>query len=374
MTRLKIDPQFYLNPKMQPLAGSTLTNIFRLLAWNRFHVNWKFIPKLLYVLTLSALFLPIRLCERARYDKKIKDMKIPEVLCIIGHFRSGTTFLHYLMGQDRNLSFVSTRETMAPAMMLTLDRFIENIVKEHLPSKRPMDDLEMDARLPYEDEYALANLSPYSFYHGWYFPRNIYHYFRKYVLFDNVSEEIKEEWKEVYRYMIKKISFKYGNKPVLLKSPVNTGRIKLLLDTFPDIKFIHIYRNPYHVYLSTWRLYRSIIPIFSFQEVDVEFIDRLIIDFYKEVYKRYLEEKRYLDENNLIEFKYEEFVKDPLSHLKNIYSRFNLNWFDEAKTRFERYLYKHRNYQAHQYVVDDELRKKIGKEWEFAFKEFGYEI
>ena len=374
MVKLDFDKSFYLNPRMQPLGGSTLTNILRLLAWNGFRVDWRFIPRLLYVMLLSAIFSPLRLYENLRFNKDIEYTEIPQIICIVGHFRSGTTFLHYLLGQDRKLSFVSTRETMTPSMMIVFDKLLDKVVQQHLPSKRPMDDLEMETKLPYEDEYAIANLCPYSFYHGWYFPKNIYHYFRKYVLFDGVGEEIKEKWKKTYRYVMKKVAYKYGGKPILLKSPVNTGRIKLLMETFPEIKFIHIYRNPYHVYLSTWRLYRSIIPIFSLQRVDVEFLDGFIIDFYRELYKKYLDEKRYIDEKNLIEFKYEDFVKEPLKILHEIYDKFGFDWFDEAKIHFEKYLEKHKNYKAHRYRIDDELREKIGKEWEFAFKEFGYEI
>lgn len=373
MTRLEIDRSFYLNPRMQPLGGSSLVNLLRLLAWNRFSIDWRFIPRLLYVCMLISLFFPLRLYEKVGYDKKIKNLEIPQIICIIGHFRSGTTFLHYLMGQDRKLSFVSTKDTMAPHVMIGFDEFISKIVDRHLPEKRPMDDLEMKSELPYEDEYAIANLSPYSFYHGWYFPKNIYHYFRRYVLFEGVDEEIKNRWKEVYRYLIKKIAYKYAKKPILLKSLVNTGRIRLLLETFPDIKFLHIYRNPYHVYLSTWRLYESIIPIFSFQMVDVEFLDRFIIDFYKGLYRKYLEEKKYLDEDNLIEIRYEDFIKSPLKHLEEIYEKFNLKWFNQAKPSFKRYLEKYKNYKPYQYSIDDEIREKIGGEWDFAFKAFGYE-
>jgi len=374
MGKLDFDKSFYLNPKMQPLGGSTLTNILRLLAWNEFRVDWRFIPRVLYIMTLSSLFFPVRFYENLKFSKKIENTKIPQIICIIGHFRSGTTFLHYLLGQDKNLSYVSTRETMTPSMMIACDKLLDKVVQQHLPSKRPMDDLEMETRLPYEEEYAIANLCPYSLYHGWFFPRNIYHYFRKYVLFDGVSNDIKEKWKETYRYIIKKVAYKYGGKPILLKSPVNTGRTRLLMETFPEIKFIHICRNPYHVYLSTWRLYRSIMPIFSLQRIDVEFLDRFIIDFYRELYKRYLDEKKYIDEKDLIEIKYEDFIKEPLKMLREIYGKFGFNWFDKAKPDFEKYLEKHKNYKAHQYKIDDELREKIGREWEFAFKEFGYEI
>ena len=121
-------------------------------------------------------------------------------------------------------------------------------------------------------------------------------------------------------------------------------------------------------------MYKSIIPIFSLQRIDVEFLDRFIIDFYRDLYKKFLEEKKYIDNDNLIEFKYEDFVKDPLTILRGVYDKFGFGWFEEAKPNFERYIEKHKNYKAHQYTIDEELREKIGKEWGFAFKEFDYEI
>ena len=40
------------------------------------------------------------------------------------------------------------------------------------------------------------------------------------------------------------------NSRLLIKSPVHTGRVKLLLDLFPNAQFIYIHRNPYQVFKS----------------------------------------------------------------------------------------------------------------------------
>jgi len=77
-----------------------------------------------------------------------------------------------------------------------------------------------------------------------------------------------DRWKTTYDYFLKKISYKNNGKPILLKSLVNTAKIKQILDLYPNAKFIHIHRNPYDVYFSTWKLYKSILPLLSFQNVD----------------------------------------------------------------------------------------------------------
>lgn len=370
--KLKFKKTYYLNVRMQPLAGTSFLNWMKLLIENRFKIDWQFIPKALYVTMMILTLTPFRIYEKRKFDKELENTEIVPPLFIVGHFRSGTTFLHYLMGQDKSLAYVSTLETMAPWVFLGSEKLFKEIVKKHLPDKRPMDDLEMEADLPYEEEYALANFTPYSFYHGWFFLRRINYYFRRYVLFEGVNEKIKKEWKEAYIHLLKKITYKHDGKRILLKSPVNTGRIKLLLEIFPEAKFIHIYRNPYKVYLSTWRLYEKILPIFSFQHVEKEEIDRFIIEFYKAVYKKYFEEKNLIPEGNLVEISYEEFVKNPLDRLKEIYKKLDLSGFEEAKPFFKKYIEKHKNYKPHSYVITNKIREKIYKEWKFAFDELGY--
>lgn len=373
MPVVEFDKREYLNVGGQPLAGSSFVNWVKLLLENHFSIDWRFLPKALYVTLMITMITPFRIYEQLKFDKRVRDSKVAPPIFIVGHFRSGTTFLHYLMGQDRRLAYVSTFETMGPWVFIGSEGVFKNVVSDHLPEKRPMDDLEMKADLPYEEEYAIGNLSPYSFYHGWYFPRNIGYYFRRYVLFEGVDEHVREEWKSTYVYLLKKMSYKYDGKNVLLKSPVNTGRIKLLLEVFPDAKFIHICRDPYKVYLSTWRLYKAILPIFSFQHVEYKDVDRFILEFYREVYRRYFNEKGLIPDGNLVEIRYEEFVKEPVKTLKGVYAKLGLKGFDHAKPAFERYVKAHENYKPYSYSIDEEVKKKVYKEWGFVFKEFGYE-
>jgi len=370
--KLKFDKSNYLIVTRQPLAGSTFKNFIKVLIENRMGIDWQFIPRAMYVALLTKFTTPMRINEKKKFDKEFENIKIKEPIFIIGHWRSGTTFLHYLMGQDKNLAYASTMQTLDPSMFLAYEKMLKKIVSNSLPSKRPMDNLEMATSLPYEEEYAIANLSPYSFYHGWYFPRNIDDYLKKYVLYEDVDENVINEWKETYTYFLKKISYKYDGKQIMLKSLVNTAKIKLLLEMFPDAKFIHLCRNPYEVYMSTWKLYNSILPIFSFQHVEKEELDKSILNIYKQIYSRYLEEKKLIPKENLIELRYEEFVKEPMKTVEMIYSKFGIDSYQKAKPAFEKYVKKHENYKKNPHKFDKNIKEKVYKEWKFAFEEFGY--
>ena len=276
------------------------------------------------------------------------------------------------MGHDPYLAYVSTYETMTPGLIIDREDFFRNIVKNHLPTKRPMDDLEMHATLPYEEEYAIANLSPYSFYHAWYFPKNWKNYFDEYVTFKNNNNGSIDRWKKTYDYFLKKISYKNNGKPILLKSLVNTAKIKHILDLYPKAKFIHIHRNPYDVYFSTWKLYQSILPLFSFQHVDSKTLDEYILYSYKELFLKYLQEKNMIPKKNLVEIGYDNFVQNPIELLKDIYDQFQISSFEKAKSFFETYVDKHRNYQKTIYHYKNSVKQKIYQNWKFMFDAYHY--
>lgn len=368
----KFEKKHYLIINQQPLAGSTFVNWMRVLLENRFAVDWQFLPKTLYVTFMIVATTPLRIIEKRKYDKKFQQSKVEKPIFIIGHWRSGTTFLHYLMGKDQNLGYTSTMNTLDPSVFLQYEHFLRKVVTNNIPQKRPMDNLELETDLPYEEEYAIANLSPYSFYHAWYFPRAINQYFKRDILYENTDEKIIAEWKRVYSYFLKKITYKHHGKQIILKSLVNTAKIKLLLQMYPDAKFIHLIRNPYEVYRSTWELYKSILPLFSFQHIDEKEFEQSIFKIYTGIYKKYLGERKRIPKKNLIELRYEDFIKQPLKTVEMIYSQFGIPGFEEAKPMFQQYIKKHAQYKRNHHKIDDQVKKKVYAEWGFTFKEFGY--
>ena len=89
---------------------------------------------------------------------------------------------------------------------------------------------------------------------------------------------------------------------MILKNPANTARIKILLEMFPDAKFIHISRHPYHVYLSMMRFLTSIKPLICLQKPpNVEQVKKFMIEVYKQMYHKYFREKKLIPKESLVE-------------------------------------------------------------------------
>src|SRR6185503_18547298 len=92
-----------------------------------------------------------------------------------------------------------------------------------------------------------------------------------------------EQWKSSLRTFLQKLTFKY-RRPLIVKSPGHTGRIKLLLEMFPDARFVHIHRDPYTVFQSTVHTHATGLPFARLQDTSrVDWIGRIIRQ-YKEVY------------------------------------------------------------------------------------------
>jgi hypothetical protein len=182
---------------------------------------------------------------------------------------------------------------------------VETWANRVYPTARKTDSLVLRANDPAEEEIALVNSSLCSFYEGFYFPKKIKSIFQKCVLFQGDESE-KTIWKNDYKRMLSRIHLSVGGKRLLIKNPLNGGRIKLLLDLLPDAKFIHIFRNTYDVYASTVKL--IIVPEWTFQTIDEAEIKENILFFYQELMNRYFLDKSLIPPENLVEIKYENLA------------------------------------------------------------------
>jgi omega-hydroxy-beta-dihydromenaquinone-9 sulfotransferase len=357
----------------QPLVFGSFKNWLRLIIKHP-KIDFKYIPRALLVSFLTFSTIPLRIVEKVRFREEIKNLEITqEPIFILGHWRSGTTHLHNLMCLDENFGYVSTFQTLAPEFFLSKGKFIKTIVGLMLPPTRPMDRVQVSIDYPHEEEFALANVSPFSFYHGWYFPKNMRQYFDNFVLFKGISQGIIDQWKKAYLNIIKKATIS-ENKKLLLKSPTNTARIKVLLEIFPNAKFIHIYRNPYDVYLSTKKLYDSILPVFGFQTIDKKDIEANVLYFYKEMMQKFIQEKHLIPKGNFVEVKYEDLEVEPLAELNRVYGELNLAGFDKVEGKFARYTNDRQSYKKNKYVLSDKAISNISQEWSFTIDMWGYDL
>jgi omega-hydroxy-beta-dihydromenaquinone-9 sulfotransferase len=365
--------QDYLNLTTHTALGMGLRTWFQLLWKNRFSIDFNFWPKAFFITGTSIFNSPVHALEKFRFSKKIKNTTVEPPIFILGHHRSGTTFLHYLLSKDPNFAFCTTTQGLLPNTFLSVGKVAEKFLQAFMPETRPQDNVRAGALLPIEEEFALGNMANASWVHGLYFPRQANDLFDDCVIF-NGDDKIKSHWKQKFEFLLKKLSLINPGKTLLLKSPANTARVKEILEVFPNAKFIHIHRNPYEVYLSNERLYEKILPLLALQKVDNAWVIEHILKSYEKMHRKYLNDRALLSNSQLIEFSYADFVVDPIKKLKQAYSQLGLHGFEEANIFFQQELISSKGYVKNKFEdLDETVRKTIADRWGFVFEAFGYE-
>lgn len=363
----------YLNLTTHTALGMSLSVWIKFLVKNKFAIDLRYLPKVLFMTGNIVLNSPFQLYEFLRYSKKIKNTKIERPIFIIGHPRSGTTYLQYVLSKDPHFSYCSTYEALVPHTFLSMGSFTRRILMSAMPETRPQDNVKAGADKPKEEEFAIGNMCHASIVHGYYFPKHLNNIFNETVVFENSS--MVDVWKKQLNYFAQKISYKYKGKRLLLKSPANTGRVKEILELYPDACFIHIHRNPYEVYQSNEKLFEKILPILGFHKVDNETIKTFIIDSYEKMYKKFLADKALIPSNQLIEMSYTDFESAPLEQLQTAYNKLQLGDFEKAKPFLKEEIADTKEYKknVHQ-QIDEQTLATINKRWAFFFDAYGYSL
>ena len=344
------------------------------LLWKSKGIDRKYIPRAMFVTLVSLFTIHLRIYERLRYGNIIKNATIhSSPIFILGHWRSGTTYLHNLMAQDENLGYVSMFQGLAPGLFLVGEKTIKPRIAKDGPQTRLIDNIKFSVDAPQEEEMAFANMSLNTIMHLFSFPR-LARDFEKFAIFDDETDSCIPEWTKVFLEILRKATFKSGNKRLVLKSPPHTGRIKTLLKLFPEAKFIHIYRNPYRIFPSTIGLYKSMMWRLQLQDISPDEVEKIILRVYKKLMQKFIDEKGLIPSENLIEIAFEDLEEGPLELLQTIYEHLNLSGFEEAEPHFRTYIDSQAGYQKLKYEFSSDVIEKVNKHWEFALKEWDYEI
>jgi hypothetical protein len=356
------------------LGGITFGAWLKLLRDNRFAVApscfWR-VSALFYHAAQNSVW---RLLENLRYGHLIKDVQVPPPLFLLGHWRNGTTHLHNLLACDERFAFPNNYQAFFPHTFLSTEALAARVLGFFLPRRRPMDNIEWTVRSPQEDEFALCAASLKSPCLGWVFPKRREHYGRYLTFHEADAEEIKQ-WQEALLTFLRKLTWKYG-RPLVLKSPPHTARIKLLLELFPEAKFVHIHRDPYAVFPSAKHTFEVNFELHRVQRLPPgDDVDGWILRQYREMYDAFFAQRGLIPADRFHEIGYEDLEKDPLGEVRRLYEALDLPDFAQAAPALERYLATLAGYQKNKFPeLPAELRARIAEEWRRCFDEWGYAV
>jgi hypothetical protein len=352
------------------LAGITLGRWLRVLRENNFAVDWPYWGRAAVITLGSMPNTVLSAWENVVYRTRIRNTRIDPPLFILGIWRSGTTLLHNLIAQDDRFAYPNTYQVSFPQTFLTTEKTNARLMGFFLPKKRPMDNVTFGFAEPQEDEFALWPLLG-GLTMGWAFPRRA-GFYNRYLTLRDLSAKEAAEWKAALTWFLQKVAFKHG-KPLVLKSPAHTCRIKVLLELFPEARFVHIRRHPFDVFRSTGHWLRSGTPVWTLQRPEYRDLDDRIIRQYKEVYDAFFEERGLIPKGRFHDVSFEELEADPIGQVRQIYEALGLPDFKTTEPMLQRYVDSLAGFKKN--VLPDppgELQARIAREWRRCFEAWGY--
>ena len=361
-------------PPQSPRAwhGMTAGVWFPLLWRNRFAVSPSRWAMAFIICWASLINSALRLLSELLYGRRAAALQINEPpLFVIGHWRTGTTWLHELLVKDERMTFPTTYQCMIPHHFLLTDRILSRPMDWLLPSRRPMDDMPVGMSRPQEDEFALMNLGVGTPYLEWAFPNRGRHW-DDYLTLQPLPAAERQKWKDQFDWFVRRLTL-HKPRRLVMKSPTHTARVATLLELYPQARFVHVVRNPLDTIPSTIRTWTRMTDAMSLQYRRDPISEDRILDVFNLMYDQFEQDRALIPAERFYEVRYEDLVADPLAELEKIYQRLDLGEFAPARPAIAAYLASIAGYKKNEHRVPDELKQKIVTRCKAYIDRYGYQ-
>jgi hypothetical protein len=357
---------------VNPLVGCS-RDVLRKLE-NYFSVDPAFRAKYRRSKVLNRVLSGLARFDRVRY-RSMRDgasLNIPKVF-IIGHWRSGTSFLHNLLCRVYPAAYTTTYQAIFPNNLFAFRGLIKFFMWVFLPRDRPTDAMKMHPDYPQEEELAIGHERFFSFYYWFYFPRHADFIANEFLYLEDPESDRSREFRRYYCDFIKRCYLNTHGEVFISKNPANTARIAVLAKLFPEARFIFLKRNPYETAQSSLIFFQSLLKGISLQEYEEKEVDRFVLENYRRLVQTYQDNKELIPSDHLIELSYEELIKNPAEVLSDLTHRLNLD-IQADLSKASDYLAESSNFPTREYHFSRTLLKAVNDQMGDLITKLGYRV
>ncbi len=337
------------------LVGVTFGIFRQILSENkkRWTVGIRSISRGIFI-AFNALFASILSArEKRKYYKEImKTTPVKAPIFIIGHWRTGSTFLHQLFKQDPELTTPTHYQVILPEFFISATPYYKPVLKVLTGKTRPMDSMKMGLDEPQEDEYALYKLTGISPLNQLMFPKD-----ESYFLKDNADfipeKHLLDKWQEAFNYFYRKITY-VEKKQVVFKNPFHTLRIEMLLEMFPNAKFVHIYRHPHEVIPSTKKMWEIVGRQNSMNSIDHKPKVEDVAKLYNKMLVHVKSMEPTFRKGHFVNVYYDDLVKDTVNTMSSIYKNLELKFSEKYEQNLLNFISENSTHVKNSYAMSPE--------------------
>jgi hypothetical protein len=233
-----------------------------------------------------------------------------------------------------------------------------------------MDEMQYSWLSPQEDEFALLALGAPSPYEALLLP-SLMRDPRLLVDLRARSVEEQERWAETLQYFIRLLTVQQA-KPMVLKSPPHGFRLHLLPTLFPGSRFAVIERNPYEVFASNLKLWRTLLNMYSLESFSEKEIEEFVLTAYLLHEEAITTGERTLQPGSLARVRYEDLVKNPIKEMARLHEELGLGDFETVRPRIERHLASVAGHTRNSFRLSTGQKRRVDEVWGATIKQKGY--
>ena len=328
-------------------------------------LNWQ--TKLAYWFSGIGSSLLTRIQHASHADRIGAALPAPP-LFVLGFWRSGTTFLHELFSCDPRFGFASTYACLNPSHFLLTEKWMRSAKPSW--TIRPMDKMLYSWTSPQEDEFALFALGAPSAYEAVIVP-SLMRRPRSLLDVRQRSPEELNRWTETLQYFIQLLTAQQG-KPLVLKSPPHGFRLPLLSSLFPRARYVVLERNPYEVFASNLKLWRTLLDLYSVEVISSDELEEFVLAAYVMHEEAITEGSRLIDPQLIARVRYEELVRDPVWRMARLYEELQLEDFAAVRPQLERYVASVADHERNRFRLSPAQLERVNSAWGKLIEEKGY--
>lgn len=360
-----------------PLWCPRIWNGMNMRAWgsligeNRYRFSPSRVPSAIIASCTTVLPTLCEPLQRWLYGAQIEALPLAgDPLFVIGHWRTGTTWLHELLADDPRFATPTTFHCFFPNAFLVTRSWLRPLTSILIPPKRPMDDMGMGWDVPQEDEFAYLSMGLPTPYRRIAFPNEIPRHM-DYLNMHGIPHREREAWKTAVRGFIKNLNFAF-RRPVVLKSPPHTGRMGILREIFPAAKFVHITRHPEEFIPSTIRLWAALDSYNGMQVPHHHDLVEYVFSSFERLYRGFFRDEGLCGDSSHIHVRYEDLLTDTAGSLARVYECLELPGAEEIPARLDARKETTTVRKGTKYTLPVALREMIHDRCGEYMRRFGY--
>ena len=286
--------------------------------------------RVVLVMGLSGLVVePLAWLQSLLLARRLQKAQLPDdPIVVIGHWRSGTTYLHQLLACDPTLATARNSLTMAPQVALLLKPLIRSALKLWMTRRRPIDAVPWGADDPQEDELGLARLTMDTNMAGMAFPLAYPWFFRRNVL--GSSAPFDRHW--LYFSKLTWLHEGQGKAGLLIKNSAHSARVELVLRHFPRARFV-LLRLDQQASIRSLVLVKQRLGVLVRLQPLPDAVTQVeeTVAAHLQLLEAFEETRHRIPAGQLVELPYEDLIRYPHAALKRIYDELGFSSWPVAQ-------------------------------------------